>query len=108
VTTATVSPQSAAGQSIRLAVVAAAFAPAGLFPGAARAQMTPEEHAKHHPGAAQPRSSSTVPPAGTKPGTTPGGTPATGGMGEMTKSMGDVNGEMEHMKSPGLYRCSRR
>jgi ferredoxin-NADP reductase len=67
------------GQSVRIAAVAAAFALAGLLPGPARAQqMTPEEHAKHHPGAAQPAQPPSMPPTG----------PTSGGMGEMMKGMG--------------------
>lgn len=67
------------GRSVRIAVVAAGFALAGLLPGLARAQQTsPEEHAKHHPGAAQP---------GPPPSTSSAG-PTQGGMGEMMKGMG--------------------
>ncbi len=52
--TATEVPWPTPGQSVRLAGVAVAFALAGLLPGAVCAQMSPEEHAKHHPGAARP------------------------------------------------------
>src|SRR5262249_5049289 len=68
---------AAPARSIFLAVVAAGFALAGLLLGPARAQMTPEEHAKHHPGAAQPG-----PPSPTSP---PGAT--SGGMDDMMKGM---------------------
>lgn len=91
------------GQSVRIAVVAAGFALTGLFPGPARAQqMTPEEHAKHHPGAAQPGAPPPIPPSnatapanpapkgaaqpGQSPSTPPAG-PTSGGMGDMMKGM---------------------
>jgi len=54
----------------------------------ARAQVSPEEHAKHHPGQAQAGGQAA---AGAK----------TGGMGDMMKGMGEMGGEMEHMKSHG-------
>ena len=110
--TATLSPRSTVG----LAVAAAAFALAGLFPGPARAQMTPEEHAKHHPGAAQTGTPPAVlpgvqtkpanpePKGAAQPGppsTPPAAGPASGGMGDMMKGMGAMGGEMEHMKSRG-------
>ena len=67
------------GRSVHIAVVAAGFALAGLLPGHGFAQqMTPEEHAKHHPGAAQPGQPTSTPPAG----------PSSGGMGDMMKGMG--------------------
>jgi ferredoxin-NADP reductase len=100
-----------------MAVVAAGFALAGLLPGPARAQqMTPEEHAKHHPGTAQPNAPPTIPPSNAtapanptptgvaQPGsssTTPPAGPMSSGMGDMMKLMGGMSGEMEHMKAGG-------
>ncbi len=67
------------GRSVRIAVLTAGFALAGSLAGPARAQqMTPEEHAKHHPGAAQPGHPPSTPPAG----------PTSGGMSDMMKGMG--------------------
>jgi hypothetical protein len=75
----TFSPCVACGDSVCLAVVAGAFALAGLLGGSARAQqMTPEEHAKHHAGAAQPGQPPSTPTVG----------PTSGGMGDMMKGMG--------------------
>ena len=72
------SPCAASGNSVCLAVVAGAFALAGMFGGSARAQqMTPEEHAKHHAGAAQPGQPPSTPTVG----------PTSGGMGDMMKGM---------------------
>jgi ferredoxin-NADP reductase len=71
----TFSPRAASGGFVCLAVVAAGFAVAGLLGGSARAlQITPEEHAKHHPSAAQP-----APPQST---------PTASGNGDMMKGMG--------------------
>ena len=77
------------GRSVRGAVVAASVVLAAQLPGPARAQqMTPEEHAKHHPGAAQPGQPPSTPPAGA----------TSGGMGDMMNGMGDM---MNGMASPG-------
>ncbi len=93
---------STPGRSVRIAVVAGGFALVGLLPGPARAQVSPEEHAKHHPGAAQPGapppsppSNATAPanpaPKGTaqpgQPPSTPPAGPGSGGMGDMMKGM---------------------
>ncbi|OJW14355.1 MAG: hypothetical protein BGO49_19110 [Planctomycetales bacterium 71-10] len=101
--TATLSPRATAGQSVGLALAATALALAGLLPGPARAQqMSPEEHAKHHPGAAQPGAPPPLPPSnatapanpaplgaaqpGQPPSTPPAG-PGSGEMGDMMKGM---------------------
>jgi glycine betaine catabolism B len=52
------------------------------------AQVSPEEHARHHPGQF---------PAGGQPAAGA----KTAGMGDMMKGMGEMGGEMEHMKSHG-------
>lgn len=114
--TATHFPRPTPSRSVRLAVVAGALALAGLLPGPARGQMSPEEHAKHHPGAAQPGAPPPIPPSdATKPvnpapkgaaqprpsSSTPPAGPMSSGMGDMMKSMGDMSGVMEHMKAGG-------
>ncbi len=72
-------PQVRAGWATRLAVLTFAACLGWASPGPSHAQISPEEHASHHPGAA---------PAAGPPGAPaqPGG--MTAGMGEMMKGMG--------------------
>lgn len=78
---------TSAARPVRLALVVAGIA---LAPGLVHAQVSPEEHAKHHPGAAEPGPPSTIPPAGPMSGAVSGDGPpgGMGGMGGMMKSMG--------------------
>ncbi len=74
-----------AGRRARPGRIAAWLVLAGLLPGLARAQVSPEEHAQHHPEAGRPGPPSTIPPAGPMSGTVRAGE---GGMGEMMGHMG--------------------